>query len=64
VPYFGESFGTHIARVAARPRTRIAVHLGEPLPADLDARAMAEAARSRVESLVTDARLVLNRIPA
>jgi 1-acyl-sn-glycerol-3-phosphate acyltransferase len=63
VPYSGESFGRHIARVAARPRTRIAVHLGEPLPGDLDARTMAEVARIRVEGLVTDARRALDRVP-
>lgn len=56
VPYGQESFGEHIAKVASRRKTRIAVHLGEALPPGLDARAAAEAARARVEGLVCDAR--------
>jgi 1-acyl-sn-glycerol-3-phosphate acyltransferase len=60
VPYGEESFAEHIANLAARPRTRIAVHLGEPLPSHLDARATAEAARSEVEALVVEARRVLD----
>lgn len=56
VPYGQESFGEHIAKVASRRKTRIAVHLGEALPSGLDARAAAEAARAQVEALVRDAR--------
>ena len=56
VPYEKESFAQHLTNLAARPRTRIAVHLGEPLPSHLDARSTAEAARARVEALVMDAR--------
>jgi 1-acyl-sn-glycerol-3-phosphate acyltransferase len=64
VPYSGESFGQHIAKIAARPSTRIAVHLGEPIWSDADARSTAEAARATVEVLVTDARRCLNQIPS
>jgi len=60
VPYEKESFARHIARIAARPTTRIAVHLGEPLPPNLDARSTAETARARVEELVGDARVALD----
>ena len=60
VPYEKESFARHIARIAARPTTRIAVHLGEPLAPNLDARSAAETARARVEALVSDARVVLD----
>lgn len=60
IPYGDESFGKHIGKIAARKQTRIAVQLGEPLPADLDARAAATAARSRVETLVHDARRALD----
>jgi 1-acyl-sn-glycerol-3-phosphate acyltransferase len=60
VPYEKESFARHIARIAARPTTRIAVHLGEPLPPNLDARSAAQTARARVEALVSDARVVLD----
>jgi 1-acyl-sn-glycerol-3-phosphate acyltransferase len=59
VAYAEESFAKHIARIAAHPRTRIAVHLGELLPAHLDARSAAETARDRVEALVIDARRTL-----
>ncbi|MGB3052300.1 MAG: lysophospholipid acyltransferase family protein [Polyangiales bacterium] len=60
IPYGDESFGKHIAKIAARRSTRIAVQLGEPLPPDLDARAAARAARSKVEALVYDARRALD----
>jgi len=60
VPFVKESFTKHIAKIAARPRTRIAVHLGEPLPPDLDARSAADLARGRVAELVSDGRRVLD----
>lgn len=63
IPFTQESFAQHIAKIAARPRTRIAVHLGEPLPRSGDARSEAEAARTRVEGLVSDGRCVLDRLP-
>ncbi len=61
IPYGKESFGTHIAKIAARPRTRIAVRLGEHLPPGLDARAAARIARAEVEALVLEARSALGR---
>jgi len=60
VPYEKESFAKHIANIAARPSTRIAVHLGAPLPPDLDPRSAAEVARAQVEGLVADARRLLD----
>ncbi|MBT8453094.1 MAG: 1-acyl-sn-glycerol-3-phosphate acyltransferase [Deltaproteobacteria bacterium] len=63
VAYGDESFGSHIAKIAARKRTRIAVQLGEPLPDGLDARAAATLARSRVEALVLEARRTLDDDP-
>ena len=60
VPFAKESFAKHIAKIAARPKTRIAVHMGEPLPSNLDARSAAEAARTRVEALVMDGRRLLD----
>jgi 1-acyl-sn-glycerol-3-phosphate acyltransferase len=60
VPFVKESFAEHIAKIAARPRTRIAVRLGEPLPSNLDARSLAELARVRVEGLVSDGRRMLD----
>ncbi len=59
IPYERESFGKHIVKIAARPSTRIAVQLGEPLPSGLDARAAARLARAEVEALVLDARRAL-----
>lgn len=56
VPYERESFVRHITKIAARPNTRIAVHVGEPLPPGLDPRTAASTARARVESLVIEAR--------
>jgi len=60
VPYEKESFAKHLAKIAARPTTQIAVHQGEPLPPGLDARSAAEAARAQVEELVIDARRTLD----
>ncbi len=60
VPYGKESFAEHMAKVAARPVTRIAVQIGEPLTEGLDARSAAEAARARVETLVQGARTALD----
>jgi len=60
VPFEKESFARHIANIAARPSTQIAVHLGRPLPLGLDARSAAETARAQVEGLVADARCMLN----
>ena len=62
VPFVKESFAKHIAKIAERPRTRIAVHLGAPLPPSPDARSTAEAARARVAELVTDGRRMLDRV--
>jgi len=61
VPYVEESFAEHIAKIAARPRTRIAAHLGDALSSGPNARATAERARTQVERLVVDARHALNR---
>ena len=60
VAFENESFAKHIANIAARPTTQIAIHLGSPLPPNLDARSAADTARAQVEGLVTDARRVLD----
>ncbi|MGB5219612.1 MAG: lysophospholipid acyltransferase family protein [Polyangiales bacterium] len=52
VHYGKESFAEHMSNVAAREKTRIAVHVGDPLPDASDARAAAVAARAEVERLV------------
>ena len=64
VHYGKESFAEHMSRVAARRTTRIAVHLGEPLPKGLDARSAAETARAEVERLVVRARAALDATEA
>ncbi len=61
VAYEEESFTRHIVNIAARRRTRIAVHIGEPLRSGLDARSAASAARDEVERLVIGARAELDR---
>lgn len=62
VHYGKESFARHMSKVAARARTRIAVHIGSPLEPTLDAKAAARAARSAVAALVLDARAALDGI--
>lgn len=62
VPFVRESFAKHLAKIAARPKTRIAVRLGAPLPPNLDARSTAELARERVEGLVSEGRRALEGI--
>jgi len=59
IPYVKDSFAKHLAKVAARPRTRIAVHVGAPVPSSADARTTSEGARDQVEALVLDARCTL-----
>ncbi|MFZ1866184.1 MAG: lysophospholipid acyltransferase family protein [Polyangiales bacterium] len=61
VPYGRESFAEHVARIAARPKTRIAVQIGEPLVRGPDPRSTAQRARAQVERLVLDARATLDR---
>ena len=63
IPYLKEPFATHVAKIAARRRTRIAVHVGEPLPPNLGARTAAKAARAHVEGLVAEARRTLGGPP-
>ena len=60
VHYGKESFAENLSKIAERPTTRIAVHFGAPLPAGLDARALAASARSEVERLVVAARARLD----
>lgn len=63
VPYVNDSFAKHLAKVAARPMTRIAVEVGAPMPFGSDARTTAEAARCAVAALVHDARSALDCRP-
>ncbi len=56
VPYEHESFARHLGKIAARPSTRISVHVGEALPRNLDPREAADTARARVQELVMEAR--------
>ena len=64
VHYAKESSAEHMSKVPARPKTRIAVHVGHPLDPGLDARGAAEAARAGVEALVLEARAVLDALEA
>ena len=59
VHYGQDSFAQHLAKIASSERTRVAVFFGEPLRAELDSRAAAEAARTQVERLVVEARRAL-----
>jgi len=56
--YGDETFAEHLARIAARPRTKVALVLGEPepLPKLKDVRDVAEHFRGRVQGLVGRAR--------
>jgi 1-acyl-sn-glycerol-3-phosphate acyltransferase len=56
IPFERESFARHLGKIAARPDTRISVHVGEALPPGLSPRAAAAAARARVQELVVEAR--------
>jgi 1-acyl-sn-glycerol-3-phosphate acyltransferase len=60
VHYGKESFAEHMSKLAARRKTHVGVNFGAPLPAAKDARAMAESARSAVETLVIEARACLD----
>lgn len=60
VPFERESFARHLGKIAARPGTRISLHVGEALSQDLDSRAAAATARASVQELVLRAREELN----
>lgn len=50
------SFAKHLSDLAATRATRIAVHIGEPMPSEQSPRSTALHARERVQALVDDAR--------
>ena len=53
------TFVAHLRRVAQRPKTRVALCVGEPLPVSHDRRAMAAELRAAVQGLVGKARAKL-----
>ncbi|MCC7542787.1 MAG: 1-acyl-sn-glycerol-3-phosphate acyltransferase [Deltaproteobacteria bacterium] len=59
--FFEETFGHHLMRMAARPRTRVAVHVGHPVVADrtLGTDALVKKLHEAVQAQVIDARLAL-----
>jgi 1-acyl-sn-glycerol-3-phosphate acyltransferase len=57
--YFQEPFGAHARRLLQAPVTRVAIALGEPLPAEGNARRLASRAEEAVGRLVTVARGML-----
>ncbi len=59
--FVGETFLQHLGRTAVRPRTRVAVRIGQPLPPSGRAAELAERLRIEVQSLVHQARADLNR---
>ena len=50
--FVDETFAAHLMRVAQRPRTRVALCVGEALPASHDREAMAAKLRAAVQGLV------------
>jgi lyso-ornithine lipid O-acyltransferase len=54
--FVDEGFAEHLQRVARRPRTRVALCVGEGRPALRDRDAMAQDARTVVQTLVRSAR--------
>jgi len=61
--FVDESFGEHLLRVAKRPRTRVAIRVGEAVPAVGDRDAMAATSRVIVQELVRAARADLEASP-
>lgn len=59
--FVDESFGAHVARMAQRPSTPIALVAGEPQPAQGDRDAIADAMQREVQRLVTLARSQLQQ---
>jgi 1-acyl-sn-glycerol-3-phosphate acyltransferase len=56
IEFVEESFTAHLARVAARQRTRCAVRIGPPMPPARNARTTALEMQAVVQGLVTEAR--------
>ena len=63
VEYFHTSFMTHLEQVAARPRTRVVVEVGQPFPAEGKSAELAERAQQEVQALVTRARARHQALP-
>lgn len=61
VEYFHTPFMEHLERVAARPRTRVVVCVGEPFPADGKSADLAARAEREVQALVLQARALHNQ---
>jgi 1-acyl-sn-glycerol-3-phosphate acyltransferase len=57
--FVNETFVEHIGRVAQRPKTRVAVCVGEPSAVSADRDAMAAGMQQRIQALVHSARLTL-----
>jgi 1-acyl-sn-glycerol-3-phosphate acyltransferase len=56
VEFFNETFGQHILRVLQRPRTRVAIRVGPPIPGGGTREALSERLREAVQALVLEAR--------
>lgn len=56
VEYFQETFMSHLMRVAARPRTHVAITVGEPFSAKGKTKELASRAHESVSALVEEAR--------
>lgn len=61
VEYFHTPFIEHLERIAARPRTRVVVCVGEPFPADGRSADLAARAQREVQALVLQARALHNQ---
>jgi 1-acyl-sn-glycerol-3-phosphate acyltransferase len=57
--FFEETFGQHVGRVAARPRTRVALCFGRALEAAGERQGMADRTHAEVQMLVDRARAAL-----
>ena len=61
VEYFHTPFIEHLERIAARPRTRVVVCVGEPFPAEGKSAGLAARAEREVQALVLHARALHNQ---
>jgi len=64
VEFVNETFREHILRVLQRPRTRVAIRVGPPIPGGGDREALSGRLRAAVQALVLEARADLAREPA
>lgn len=60
--FIGESFVEHLGKIASRPRTKVVISIGAPIPIRNGARELSKELQARIQALVYEARAELSRM--